>query len=66
MLMIFFGLRSVGQRHIPRRGGVLLIANHQSFLDPLAIGGARTRHLHYLARKTLFQNRLFSWWCGAA
>jgi 1-acyl-sn-glycerol-3-phosphate acyltransferase len=33
---------------------VLLIANHESFLDPLAIGLAVRRHIHFLARKTLF------------
>jgi 1-acyl-sn-glycerol-3-phosphate acyltransferase len=38
---------------------VLLIANHQSFLDPLCVGLASVRHLHYLARKTLFNNPAF-------
>src|SRR5437879_5536842 len=33
-----FSLRTSGRNRIPRRGPVLLIANHQSFLDPLAIG----------------------------
>lgn len=61
ILTQFFGLRVIGQRHIPRRGGVLLIANHQSFLDPTAIGGGRQRHFNYLARKTLFRNRFFGW-----
>jgi 1-acyl-sn-glycerol-3-phosphate acyltransferase len=59
ILTLFFGLRVVGQRHMPRRGGVLLIANHQSFLDPPAIGGGRQRHFNFLARKTLFRNRFF-------
>lgn len=44
---------------MPRTGAVLLIANHQSFLDPLAIGAACPRHMAYLAKKTLFKNPVF-------
>ncbi len=49
-----FSFRSEGSRHVPRKGPVLFIANHESYLDPLAIGLAVRRHIHYLARKTLF------------
>jgi len=54
-----FSLRISGRRNVPRRGPALLIANHQSFLDPIVIGIASRRHLCYLARKTLFRNRVF-------
>ena len=56
-----FSLRTEGMRHIPRNGPALLIANHQSFLDPDLVGLAARRHLCYLARKTLFHNRIFAW-----
>jgi 1-acyl-sn-glycerol-3-phosphate acyltransferase len=53
-------LRFEGSRHVPPSGPVLLIANHQSFLDPVAVGLAVTsRQLCFLARKTLFANRYF-------
>lgn len=58
---IFFRLRTAGVANIPRRGPVLIIANHQSFIDPPAIGCGRARHWNYLARKTLFRNRWFGW-----
>src|SRR5207248_3003104 len=61
MLSVFFGLRVIGVRNLPKRGGVLVVANHQSFFDPVAIGCGRPRHFHFLARKTLFHNRLFGW-----
>src|SRR5262249_19349437 len=48
-----------GAHHVARHGPVLLIANHQSFLDPLLVGLAARRHLHFLARKTLFRNPFF-------
>jgi 1-acyl-sn-glycerol-3-phosphate acyltransferase len=51
--------RSEGSQHMPRRGPVLLVANHESFLDPLAVGVAVRRRISYLARKTLFKNPLF-------
>jgi 1-acyl-sn-glycerol-3-phosphate acyltransferase len=54
-----FSLRTEGSHSMPRKGPVLLIANHESFLDPLAVGLAVRRHINYLARKTLFKNKFF-------
>ena len=54
-----FSLRISGRLNVPRHGPALLIANHQSFLDPIVIGIASRRHLCFLARKTLFRNRIF-------
>lgn len=50
-----FSLRTEGSRNMPRSGPVLVIANHQSFLDPVLVGLAvPARRLNFLARKTLF------------
>jgi 1-acyl-sn-glycerol-3-phosphate acyltransferase len=54
-----FSLRTEGMHHIPRRGPVLVIANHQSYLDPIVVGLAARRRIWSLARKTLFRNPLF-------
>lgn len=51
-----FSLRKQGGNNIPKNGPVLLIANHESFLDPVAVGLTSTRNLCYLARKSLFHN----------
>ena len=64
-LTLGWSLRIRGRRHFPRTGPVLVIANHQSFLDPLVIGVACSQHLSFLARKTLFANRLFGWLIGS-
>ncbi len=53
-------LRTEGHDNVPKRGPALLLANHTSFLDPVAIGIAARRHLTYLARKTLFKGLLGS------
>jgi 1-acyl-sn-glycerol-3-phosphate acyltransferase len=54
-------MRFEGGRHVPRTGPVLVVANHQSYLDPPAIGVAVPRPAYYLARKTLFRYRSFGW-----
>jgi 1-acyl-sn-glycerol-3-phosphate acyltransferase len=55
-----FSLRTEGRQNMPRTGPVLVVANHQSFLDPLLVGLAVHRHLCYLARKTLFVKPAFT------
>ena len=52
---LFFGLRSFGRRNVPRCGGVILAVNHASYLDPVVIGCAITRPVHFMARTTLFR-----------
>lgn len=54
-----FSFRSEGCHHMPRSGPVLVVSNHESFLDPLAVGLAVRRRIHYLARKTLFKHPVF-------
>jgi 1-acyl-sn-glycerol-3-phosphate acyltransferase len=62
LYVIGFSHRIAGRRHIPRRGAALIIANHQSFLDPVAVGLGIPRHVHFLARKTLFANPVVGFW----
>lgn len=54
-----FSLRITGRHHLPKSGPALLVANHQSFLDPIAIGLGSPRHLTYLARQNLFRIPIF-------
>ena len=54
-----FSLRTAGMQHMPRSGPAIVVANHQSFLDPMLVGIAARRELVYVARKTLFTNRFF-------
>jgi 1-acyl-sn-glycerol-3-phosphate acyltransferase len=57
--VVMFGLRTTGVKNIPRRGGVLIVANHQSYLDPAAFGVNVRRPLSFLAKSELFENRIF-------
>jgi 1-acyl-sn-glycerol-3-phosphate acyltransferase len=61
LLTLGFSLRAEGMRHIPPRGPVLILANHQSFFDPMVLGCITHRHVSFLARKTLFHPPWFGW-----
>lgn len=49
-----FRYRAVGSRHIPRTGGVLVAANHASFLDIPLLGCGIRRRVWFLGRHDLF------------
>jgi 1-acyl-sn-glycerol-3-phosphate acyltransferase len=53
--VVLLNIRVRGRHHLPREGGVLVCANHQSYLDPVLVGLACDRRLNYLARETLFR-----------
>lgn len=50
-------IRIMGRYNMPESGPVLVLANHQSFFDPLLVGLASRRYLCFLARNSLFKNR---------
>ena len=56
---LFFRYRCFGVTNVPPSGGVLLASNHQSFLDPLLVGVAVSRQVHFMARHSLFRNAWF-------
>lgn len=56
----FFSLKAYGRHHVPQTGGVLLVANHQSYLDPILLGVHLRRHMSYLGKSELFTNRYFA------
>jgi len=58
---IWFRARTRGLENLPERGGVLLLMNHQSFLDPLVVGVWMNRPISYLARDSLFRVPVLGW-----
>lgn len=60
LFKLILSMKIVGKRNIPRDGGVLFVANHLSYLDPIIVGAASPRVLNYLARADLFSIPLFS------
>jgi 1-acyl-sn-glycerol-3-phosphate acyltransferase len=54
-----FQYRAFGQENIIEDGPAIMAANHQSYLDPPLVGITCRAELYFLARKTLFENKLF-------
>lgn len=51
---VLFRLRVSGQQHIPKTGGVLIAANHASYLDIPILGCGLTRRASSMGRMDLF------------
>ena len=52
----FFNYRVLHREYLEVPGGALVVSNHASFVDPPMVGVAFDEPIHYLARKTLFNN----------
>ncbi len=53
----FFKLKVINREKLIEEGACIYVMNHQSFLDPPMIGQLfSSTNVHYLARKTLFNN----------
>jgi 1-acyl-sn-glycerol-3-phosphate acyltransferase len=62
VLRLRLPVKAEGMRNIPDQGGVLIAANHASYLDPPLIGGPVThRRVRFLARDTLFHHPVSAW-----
>ncbi|HTF87549.1 MAG TPA: (d)CMP kinase [Planctomycetota bacterium] len=64
----YFRRKVSGVERVPRQGGVLIAANHQSYLDIALIAIAVPRHVCFVARKSLANSRGLAWvmrQCGA-
>jgi 1-acyl-sn-glycerol-3-phosphate acyltransferase len=48
--------RAQGAHNLPREGGVMVITNHKSNIDPVVVGMICDRPLRYMAKKELFGN----------
>ncbi len=61
ILWINGGVLVKGQENIPREGGVIIAANHISYIDPPLLGAVLPRRAAFMARKGLFEIPLLKW-----
>jgi 1-acyl-sn-glycerol-3-phosphate acyltransferase len=54
-----FQYQAFGQENVIEDGPAIMAANHQSYLDPPLVGITCRKELYFLARKTLFRNKIF-------
>ncbi len=61
--LVYFRYARTGREHARIKGGLIVAANHRSFLDPFAIGGCLPwrRPMNYVAKVELFERRWRGW-----
>src|SRR5687768_4428318 len=57
---LVFKLQAFHPDRVPPTGGVLMVSNHQSYLDPPLLGTKLNRSMAYLAKSELFEHGHFS------
>ncbi|HYK52135.1 MAG TPA: lysophospholipid acyltransferase family protein [Candidatus Eremiobacteraceae bacterium] len=50
-----FDVRVTGAQNVPRDGGLVVAANHRSYLDPPLLGAWFPRTIHFMAKQELFK-----------
>ncbi len=58
---LLYRVRSNGAEHIPATGGVLLIANHLSYVDPVVLQLACPRPIRFMGFQGLQDQTFFDW-----
>jgi glycerol-3-phosphate dehydrogenase (NAD(P)+) len=61
--LVYFRLARLGREYGRVRGGVIVAANHRSFLDPFVVGACLPwrRPMNYMAKVELFERRWQGW-----
>lgn len=59
---LFFSFKVGGKENVPPAGGLILVSNHASYLDPILIGCASPRKpVCFMARDNLWRNPAVAW-----
>lgn len=63
LMKIFFPWEVKGREYLPEQGGVVLCANHTSFLDPILVllGVTGKRQISVIAKAELFKIPVLNW-----
>ncbi|CEG27258.1 lysophospholipid acyltransferase family protein [Bacillus sp. B-jedd] len=65
VLRVFSKTKVYNKEVLPKSGGYVIACTHTGWVDVLALGTAVLPiEIHYMAKKQLFQNRLFGWTLG--
>lgn len=61
ILRCYFRWEVEGKHNMPSTGGVVLVANHVSYMDPPVMGCAVDREVYFMAKQELFSIPVLSW-----
>ncbi len=56
-----FQLKIEGGEKIPSKGGVVVVGNHRSYLDPIIMTFTTCRKMNFMAKDDLFRNAIFGY-----
>jgi 1-acyl-sn-glycerol-3-phosphate acyltransferase len=56
---LFFDAKVTGAEHVPRTGPLVVASNHVSYWDPPVLGTWFPRTIHFMAKRDLWNSRLF-------
>jgi acyl-[acyl-carrier-protein]-phospholipid O-acyltransferase / long-chain-fatty-acid--[acyl-carrier-protein] ligase len=65
---VLWRIEVVGAEHLPRSGGVVIVANHPSYADGLVLAAALPRHVRFLVYQRFVDMPVLGWllrWSGA-
>ena len=58
---LLFDAKVEGTENVPPEGGLVVAANHRSYLDPPLLGTWFPRTIHYMAKQELFKIPVLGW-----
>jgi len=61
IIFAILGLKSSGIHNLPKKGPVIIAANHVSMWDPVVIGAVAPRPICFMAKAEFFQRRWMAW-----
>ena len=57
-MVLLWRVRIYGRKNIPKKGAVLVLCNHQSYLDPFLAQSYILRNFHFIARDSLYEGKI--------
>ncbi|MEA2021019.1 MAG: lysophospholipid acyltransferase family protein [Candidatus Caldatribacteriota bacterium] len=63
LIKLFWKVEIQGIDNVPKKGSLIVAANHTSYLDPIILGITMNRKMHFIAKKEVFGNFIGNFIC---
>jgi 1-acyl-sn-glycerol-3-phosphate acyltransferase len=63
VFVIYFRVKSYGKENIPKKGRLIVAANHSSYLDPFILGIIFPRRIRYIMTSTYYEKKILKPFC---
>ena len=64
-LRLFSDLKVSGEENLPATGPLIIVANHQSNIDPPLLAAVLKRHTWFVAKASIFRGPIVRWFLGS-